>query len=527
MRLLMLALCVSASLAAAPLHESAEVEAALARVASLPVVDVLAVRSKGDPVCPQLPQPVELPSPRPGGVTAALDALQAVLDASTDPVAIPGMSAAVAYRGAIINVITKGFANVSSGSKVGASTPFRIGSVTKVFSAVLVLQAASAGLIQLDDPVAIAVPDFSVINPFGADKVTWRQLLAQRSGLQREAPQPANSTDEALKEIAQTFLLRAPGGQPSYSNLGFALAGNLIAERVVGGGHTFTSLVRDWIVEPAALRHTGNEYGPGVPEGLAVPYLANGDPSPFYNLGWSDPAGSMYSSPSDLASLAAALMQAARGEGPLAPSIRQDIAAAFMDPDYRNPDGLTLFGWPWEMRVAGSFLLRRKGGNIPGSTALMSFVPELETAIAVTWNGGQDEFTLATDAWAAFLTNFTQALAALQPSPFHPGPRYQDYVGTYSFRGLLNASVLFDKASGSLVAVVDGVVSIYINDASAVTGRPDTYQAYLPPDLLPCLAAELQAIGGEYFLFTRGTNGQVNSMSVPGYIPALVFQRVA
>lgn len=523
MRVVALALCAAASLAAAPRHASEEVEAALARV---PVVDVLALRSKGDPTCPKLPLPVELPSPRPDGVTAALAALQAVLDASTDPVAIPGMSAAIGYRGDTIEVITKGFANVSSGSKVDASTPFRIGSVTKVFSAILVLQAASAGMIHLDDPVAVAVPDFSVINPFGSGLVTWRQLLAQRSGLQREAPQPVNSTDEALAAVAKTFLLRAPGGKPSYSNLGFALAGNLVAERVVGGGHTFTSLVQAWVVEPLGLSHTGNVYGPGTPAGLAVPYQANGEPYPFYDLGWVGPAGSMYSSPSDLVSVASALMQAAKGQGPLAPRIRQDIAAAFMDPDYRNPDGLTLFGWPWEMRVAGSFLLRRKGGNIPGSTALISFVPELETAVAVTWNGGQDEFALATEAWGAFLPNFTQALSALQPSPFRPGPRYTDYVGLYSFRGLLNATVLFDKASGSLVASVQGVISIYINDASAITGWPDTFQAYLPDGLVPCLSAELQAIGDEYFFFNRGQGGPVTSMVVPGYMPGLVFRRV-
>lgn len=485
------------------------------------------MRSKGDPVCPQLPSPVELPSPRPEGVTAALQALQSVLEASMDPVAVPGISAAVAYRGGIINVVTKGFANTSSGSKVGVSTPFRIGSVTKVFSAVLVLQAASAGLIHLDDPVAVAVPDFSVQNPFGAGQVTWRQLLAQRSGLQREAPEPVNSTASALDAIAKTFLIRAPGGQPSYSNLGFALAGNLVAERVVGGGHTFTSLVQAWIIDPVSLSHTGNQYGPGVPEGLAVPYLPNGEPAPFFDLGWVGPAGNMYATPTDLASLGAALMQAANGEGPLAASIRQDIAAAFLDPDYRNPDGLTVFGWPWEMRVTGPYLLRRKGGNIPGSTALLSFIPELDTAIAVTWNGGQDEFTQATDMWSAFLSNFTQALASLQPSPFNPGPRYQEYVGTYSYMGLLNATVLFDKPSGSLLVAIPGVVSIYINDASAITGRPDTYQCYLPADLVPCLSAELQAIGGEYVLFTRGSNGKVDSVSVPGYIAGIVFQRVA
>ena len=60
MRLVTLALCAAVSLAAVPRHASEEVEAALARVSSLPVVDVLALRSKGDPKCPQLPLPVEM-----------------------------------------------------------------------------------------------------------------------------------------------------------------------------------------------------------------------------------------------------------------------------------------------------------------------------------------------------------------------------------------------------------------------------------------------------------------------------------
>jgi len=463
----------------------------------------------------------------PGSVIAALQAFRSAFNASVNLTTIPGGSAAVAYRGDVLGLSVKGLANFSSGTEVSPSTLFRIGSVSKVFVAILVNQAAASGEIRLDDPVSVAVPGFTVVNPYGSGLITWRHLMEQRSGLQRETPYGCGDTACVLKHLSTTPLIQAPGGPPSYSNLGFALAGNALAERVVGSGATFRSLVAQRIAAPLGLRDTGGNYTAAVLARLAVPFCAAaGVPCPFAELGWDGPAGGMFSTPAELVRVASALMAAARGAGPLAASLPQDAARALLDPVYWNSDGLTVFGAPWEMRAAPPYLERRKGGNLPGFSTLLAFVPELELALAAAWNGGADEFTESSAMFDALLPPFSAALSALAPSPFVPGPAPGDYEGTYqSSPPGVELVVQLVEPLNAVVVTVQDVLSIYANDVSKVVGRPDTFQTVLPDGLLPCLAMELAAYGRQYVFFTRDASGRVTGASIPGIVAALTFSR--
>ena len=71
----------------------------------------------------------------------------------------------------------------------------------------------------------------------------------------------------------------------------------------------------------------------------------------------------------------------------------QGLAHALVAPLYMNAGGKTLFGTPWEMNVHPNtgYLVRRKGGNVPGYTALLAFVPEIKLSLSVLWSGGTDE----------------------------------------------------------------------------------------------------------------------------------------
>src|SRR5262249_43278847 len=128
-----------------------------------------------------------------------------------------------------------------------ADSRFRIGSITKTFTAVLVLQARDAGLIHLDEPIAkhLELPAHG--------ELTFRRLLSHTAGVQREPVGDLWDTLDApdlsglLADLARAEAVHPQSRRFHYSNLGFALLGHAAA-RVFGG--EWWPLVRERIIEP-------------------------------------------------------------------------------------------------------------------------------------------------------------------------------------------------------------------------------------------------------------------------------------
>ena len=214
-----------------------------------------------------------------------------------------------------------------------ADTPFRIGSITKVFAALLTLAAYQGphisflqftsplidGLLSsLDDPVAKYYSAFQPQPPLSnpnqkIDPITFRHLLSQLSGLQREVncDDVCNiTTAQAVATISSSNLLWPPNTRPSYSNLGFALLGNLVAETFYG--LDFETAVNKRIISPLGLQNTGVTITPAyaprfansalglntcrVAARMPVGYAPDGSTEPLMDIGWITPAGQMYSS---------------------------------------------------------------------------------------------------------------------------------------------------------------------------------------------------------------------------------------
>src|SRR4051812_18954509 len=121
--------------------------------------------------------------------------------------------------------------DAGGGVQLGPGTRFRIGSITKTFTAVLVLQCRDEGLLDLDDPVSahLDVPKHG--------ELTIRRLLSHTSGVQREPygdmwdTLATPSLDETLASLARAERVLPPGRRFHYSNLGFALLGHLAAAK--------------------------------------------------------------------------------------------------------------------------------------------------------------------------------------------------------------------------------------------------------------------------------------------------------
>ncbi len=188
---------------------------------------------------------------------------------------------------------------------LGADSRFRIGSITKTFTAVLVLQCRDAGLLQLDDPVS---KYFDV--PAHGD-LTIRRLLSHTAGLQREPfgdvwdTLVAPDLDGLVQQLAHAEAVHPQARRFHYSNLGFAVLGHLAA-KVLGG--QWWPLVRERICVPLGLQATTFEPPPQAVTGYLVDaYSDNARPEPPTDFGAVSPAAQLWSTAADMATWGAFL----------------------------------------------------------------------------------------------------------------------------------------------------------------------------------------------------------------------------
>ena len=189
---------------------------------------------------------------------------------------------------------------------LGPDTRFRIGSVTKTFTAVLVMQARDEGLLDLDRPISayLDVPAHGDATP--------RRLLSHTAGLQRE---PAGDVWDTLvtpgaadlvAQLDQAERVLPNARQFHYSNLGFAVLGQLVAKL---HGATWDQLLSDRILTPLGLTATTVDR----PAQAAVGYLVDeysdaARPEPQPDVGGVGPAAQLWSTATDLARWAAFLV---------------------------------------------------------------------------------------------------------------------------------------------------------------------------------------------------------------------------
>jgi CubicO group peptidase (beta-lactamase class C family) len=193
----------------------------------------------------------------------------------------------------------------TAGAATTTDTQYRIGSITKTLTALLVMQCRDDGLLDLDDPVGRVLPET------GYADATVRSLLAHVSGMQSEPVGPwwersaGGSVEELLAANDGSGAVFAPGEQWHYSNLGFGLLGAAVARL---RKQTWAELIEERILGPLGMTRTS--YLPEEPyaRGLSVHHLANTlTPEPAHDTGAMAPAGQLWSTVEDLARFAAFL----------------------------------------------------------------------------------------------------------------------------------------------------------------------------------------------------------------------------
>ncbi|MGH9967304.1 MAG: serine hydrolase [Pyrinomonadaceae bacterium] len=215
-------------------------------------------------------------------------------------------SALVAEEGKVIFRKGVGLANMEWNIPNTPDTRFRLGSITKQFTAALILQLVEQGKIKLDGKISAYLPSYRKDT---GEKVTVHQLLNHTSGIPSytslagfiaDVSRDPFTVDEFVKKYASNNLEFEPGSKFSYNNSGYFLLGAII-EKVTG--QTYENVLKEKILDPLGMKNTGYDHHGPILEKRASGYQKIGEG--YVNAAYLDmsipyAAGSMYSTVDDL-----------------------------------------------------------------------------------------------------------------------------------------------------------------------------------------------------------------------------------
>ncbi|MGN6302137.1 MAG: serine hydrolase domain-containing protein [Angustibacter sp.] len=294
----------------------------------------------------------------------------------------------------------------------GADVQYRMGSITKTFTAALVLQARDDGLLDLDDEVGahLDVPAHG-----GA---TLRRMLCHLSGLQREPVGEVWETlrgpelDALLADLARAEAVLSPQQRWHYSNLAFALLGQVVAAR---RGAPWAEVLRERLLTPLGLSRTTTEPTAPVARGYFVdPYADRLHPEPLFPGFAFAPAAELWTTPADLAAWGA--FWADPDPAVLAPATVAEMTHLHAMADLQK----WTLGWGLGLMLhrRGERMLVGHDGAMPGFLA--SLVVERDTGLVVAaltnTSRAADPTSLALELAEAVLDAVPD-----EPRPWRPG----------------------------------------------------------------------------------------------------------
>ncbi|MER5759162.1 serine hydrolase domain-containing protein [Streptomyces sp. NPDC002082] len=302
----------------------------------------------------------------------------------------PSLVATVVRGG---EVVWEGSRTMIEGHGPDGNVQYRIGSITKTFTAVLVMRLRDEGLLELGDPVEKFLPGT------GVGEVTVGQLLSHTAGLAAETPgewweRTAGTLRPELSDVLGEHPFRfEPGRRHHYSNPGYTLLGSLV-EAV--RARPWEDVLRAEVLEPLGLERTTVQ--PVVPHagGWAVhPWADVMMPEPLEDLGLMAPAGQLWSTTGDLAKFAAFLV---RGDARVlsAESVREMRTSA------TPPEpGLADLGYGLGMQLTlnGGRRLAGHSGSLPGFLAglWLSEADDVAAVVLANCTSGLPASTLAAE----------------------------------------------------------------------------------------------------------------------------------
>jgi len=372
---------------------------------------------------------------------------------------------------------------------LGARSVFEIGSITKVFTGILLADMVARGEVSLSDPVSKYLPSGVTMPTRGGREITLLDLATHRSGLPRlpsnmspaDATNPfADYTVENLYAFLSSHKLRRdPGSQYEYSNLAVGLLGAVLAG---AGEMSYEDIVRERILKPLGMNMTGIALEGEMLDWMVEGHNQQGEVVPLWDLPTFAGAGALRSNAEDM------LIFLAANTGPPETQLERSMRDSH---EVRESAGAQMdVGLNWHVRHVGDEKIVWHNGGTAGFSTFVGFDPDKGVGTVVLTNSvhGADDIGM-------HLINPEVPLAS------SPGPQQErvevdvaeevleTYVGEYelvpgfSIVVTLNGGALFGQATGQerfpffaeseekfFLKVVDAQVTFTKDESGAVTG---------------------------------------------------------
>ncbi len=264
-----------------------------------------------------------------------------------------------------------------NGQGVNSDTVYEIGSITKLFTGILLAQAVEAGKVQLDDPIQNYLPEDIHAPTYKNKPIRLEDLATHRSGLPRDTA--AESLPQLYSWLDTYKLRRRPGSQYVYSNAGYALLGDILARL---SETDYATLEYGSISLPLGLKDTRETLTDEQTGRLAQGYTSSGSPAGYFPYsGAMSGAGYLRSTLNDLTRFLIANMD------PNSTTLAEPIALAQMV-QAEGSDATTGIGLGWEIDRPGNSDERlSKGGETGGFTSYISFLRDGSSGFVLLANG--------------------------------------------------------------------------------------------------------------------------------------------
>jgi len=360
---------------------------------------------------------------------------------------------------------------------VDGDTIFEIGSVSKVFTSLLLADTVSRNEVTLEDPAAKYLPENVRMPERNGKSITLLDLSTHRSGLPSLPsdllakmvkvkvkdplePHADYSMDDLYQFLSGYTLPREPGSEYEYSNLGAGLLGHLLAYRA---GTDYESLIRNRITRPLGMPDTGITLSSSMKQRMATGHNATLAPVALAN--WDGHAlagaGALRSSANDMLTFLEAVL--GYRESPLAPALKAML-------EVRRPAGQTEIGLGWLIYPTDGRKIALHNGGTGGFRSFIGYDPEERIGVVVLSNSSAPS---GVDDIGLHLLNPKLPLANPEPpkqhTEVHIDPKLLDnYTGRYQ----VTANLIFEitRDGGRLFA--QGFAQLPHSRPGDLTGLP-------------------------------------------------------
>jgi CubicO group peptidase (beta-lactamase class C family) len=369
-----------------------------------------------------------------------------------DGKAASGVAVLVAKDGQVIFKKGFGYANIGNSEPVKPDTKFRIGSITKQFTAAAVLKLQEAGKISVTDKLSKFLPDFP-----RADEVTIHHLLTHTSGIHSYTSKPdfINKVTSAITEEDLIAYLRNdpydfnPGEKWLYNNSAYFILGHIIGKVA---GKPYGDYLKETFFDPLAMTSTGVHSSKLNLQNEAKGYSGQNDQyvlAPDWEMSWAGGAGALYSTVEDLFKWNEAVFN---GKVLSEHSMKAAFTPVLLSNGSKPENAKYGYGWALN-EYRGQDIIEHSGG-LHGFSSQMARYPEENTTVVLLTNTMPPVVNMNSNRIAEFLLWEKMEKQESRALNAAVSEDVKQYAGRYDFAN--GAVMIITEENNNLFAQLTG-----------------------------------------------------------------------